>query len=367
MDGNSTLTLKKLWRYALQGTVLGMVAMVGVVILTAAPDTLEQLKSFPLRYLPFLFGLIACSWMLSGVRVWLLAKSLGYALPYRRALAIVLSMEFGIAASPAGMGGAVILVSLLRASGIPVAASASILAADMGVDAIFFLFFTPIALTIILRESYWSGLLVRLQGIGPGVMVAIALLLAIVLVGVVYGKWLSKIIRRVEHSSFGRRYRLAERFRHLRWKTKSNLRKSWEAVLFLYRNRRITLLVNFILAIFQWLCRYGVLPLILIAFSSDSNPLPLILIQCFLFALGLLLVFPGGGGGIEVVTPFIIQHYVTFSLVGVVLVLWRFFTYHLNLLVGGVVFFLTCRRFEQDFSKEVLSSNEPKLDLSSQH
>jgi hypothetical protein len=48
-------------------------------------------------------------------------------------------------------------------------------------------------------------------------------------------------------------------------------------------------------------------------------------------------------------------------------VLWRFFTYHLNLLVGGVVFFLTCRRFEQDFSKEILSSNEPKLDLSSQH
>jgi uncharacterized membrane protein YbhN (UPF0104 family) len=86
----------------------------------------------------------------------------------------------------------------------------------------------------------------------------------------------------------------------------------------------------------------------------------------FYVGLGLLLVLPGGGGGIEIVTPFIIQHYVTFSLVGVVLFLWRFFTYYLYLLVGGVGFFLTCKRFEQVLTEDISPTTEPRLDISTQ-
>jgi uncharacterized protein (TIRG00374 family) len=343
MSKKSALTLQKLFRYALQGTVLGVVAMVGVLLFTAAPETIQELKNFPLAYLPLLFGLICCSWMLSGSRIWLLTRSLGYSLSYRRAIAVVLSMEFGISASPAGMGGPVILVSLLRGSGIPLASSASILAADMGVDAIFFLVFTPIGLVVLLKQPIWSSLRGDVGNVSLGVILIIFIMFGVMALGLVFGK---KVRQRVERSPLGKKYRLAARFRHLRYKTKSNLRSSWEAILFLYRHRRLTLIANFILSIVQWFCRYAILPLIVLAFAGVKNPIPLLLIQCFLFTFGLMLVLPGGGGGIEVVTPLIIRHYVPLTLVGVVLILWRFFTYHLNILVGGTVFILSWNRLE---------------------
>jgi uncharacterized membrane protein YbhN (UPF0104 family) len=56
------------------------------------------------------------------------------------------------------------------------------------------------------------------------------------------------------------------------------------------------------------------------------------------------MVLPGGGGGVEVATSLVLRHFVRGPLVGVVLLLWRFFTYHLYLFTGGAVFFLICAR-----------------------
>jgi uncharacterized membrane protein YbhN (UPF0104 family) len=48
---------------------------------------------------------------------------------------------------------------------------------------------------------------------------------------------------------------------------------------------------------------------------------------------------PGGGGSVEVATAIILGHFVPVTMVGLVLLLWRFSTYHLYLLAGGAVFF----------------------------
>jgi uncharacterized protein (TIRG00374 family) len=351
MKQRNSLPLKRLFRYALQGTALGVIATVGVFLFTVSPDTLAQLKNLPLRYLPLLFLLIFCAWGFTGLRVWLLARALGYSLRYRQAAVIVLCKEFGLSATPAGMGGAVIELTLLSKSGIPLATSASILAADLGVDAAFFTIFVSVGLFFILKEPVWGNLLKNMGNVSLVALLGVLTMTVIMLAGIFSGKWLEGVRESIENSTLGDRYRLPARFRYVRWKISANVRRSWEVIRFLYRYRRFTLLANLLLGTCQWLCRYGVLPLILIAFSSDRNPVPLIFIQNFLFAIGLILFLPGGGGGIEVITPFILQHYVPVSFVGIVLVLWRFFTYHLYLLVGGVTFFWTCTRLELIFNE----------------
>ena len=114
---------------------------------------------------------------------------------------------------------------------------------------------------------------------------------------------------------------------------------------------RGALLASFGVASLQWLCRYGVLPLLVLAFAPARNPLPLLAVQGFIFSFSLLLVAPGGGGGVEVITALVLQHFVPVSAVGVVLLLWRFYTFHLYLLGGGVAFFFTCSRLARLFPK----------------
>jgi uncharacterized protein (TIRG00374 family) len=357
----SPLNLKKLLRYALQGVAMGVVATVGVFLFTLSSETLVRLRSFPWRYLPLLFALVCFSWILSGSRIWLLARSLGFPLSLRQAITIVLCTEFGIAASPGGMGGALIMMSLLRAEGIPWTTSGSILAADVGVDGLFFLLLVPVAVIVILKEPGWGDLF---QGMGSLYLTLLGFLAAVVLLlaaGLYYRKRLGRIGRQIANTSLSRKYRFSARVRYVRLRTKRNLRRSWEVICFLYRYRRATLMTNFLLSILQWLSRYAVLPVILLAFPSTKNPLTLIFIQAFLFALALILVVPGGGGGIEVLTPFILRHFAPLSLVGVVLVLWRFFTYHLYLLVGGITLFLNSQRLELLFSSN--SSTFPDINL----
>ena len=118
-------------------------------------------------------------------------------------------------------------------------------------------------------------------------------------------------------------------------------------------------MLNFCLATIQWLCRYGALPLILLAFGSLKNPFPLLFVQGFLFLFGMLVFLPGGGGGVEVATAFIMRHFVPDPMVGLVLLLWRFSTYHLYLLGGGAVFFYVSGHMDNIFPPNKAEILEP--------
>jgi uncharacterized protein (TIRG00374 family) len=97
----------------------------------------------------------------------------------------------------------------------------------------------------------------------------------------------------------------------------------------------------------------------LLAFGSLKNPFPLLFIQGFLFLFAMLVFLPGGGGGVEVATAFILGHFVPVPMVGLVLILWRFSTYHLYLLCGGAVFFYVSGHMEKIFPSKEIEKREP--------
>jgi uncharacterized membrane protein YbhN (UPF0104 family) len=91
------------------------------------------------------------------------------------------------------------------------------------------------------------------------------------------------------------------------------------------------------------------LPVVLFSLGYPVNPLPLFLIQGILFGLSLLIVAPGGGGSVELLSAFVLPIFAPGSLTGIIVLVWRFFSYHLYLLVGGTAFFLTCHRLHRIF------------------
>ncbi len=345
MKKKTEITPKLLLRYAIRGAALAGAATVAVFAFTISGETLNHLKHFPLRYIPALFALTCCSWLCTGARIWLLARAIGCKLDLMQAISAVLSMEFGIAASPAGSGGAIVMLSVLRLTGVPLSAGASVLAADIAVDALFFTLFTPFALFEISRDPAWDEPLrqttVMIKTVAPFLIGALLFLAA-----VLYWKrgWMRRVGVMIGHSALGGRLRLPARFRWLRAKLRRNVYEAKEITLFLLRRHKRVLALNFLLANCQWFCRYGMLPLILMAFGTSGSPLSLIFVQCFLFVASFLFVIPGGGGGVEVLMSLILQNFAPMSAIGVILALWRFFTYYLYLAAGGLCFFATLNR-----------------------
>jgi uncharacterized protein (TIRG00374 family) len=148
-------------------------------------------------------------------------------------------------------------------------------------------------------------------------------------------RWLGGQLQRVGPA---RRHRLPARLRLARRMTRRVLSDSVHSSAWLLRERRGSLAAVFVLAAIQWSCRYGVLPLLLVAYGCHRNPLPLLVLQGLIMVFSVVAVMPGGGGSVEVVSAFLLRGFVPLSAVGMVLLLWRLFTYHLYLLAGGAMF-----------------------------
>lgn len=350
MKRGPLLNQGRLIRYVMQGVALGALATVLVLVFTTGDDTWEHLRDFNPTYLPLLFVMVVVAWSCNGARVWLMCRAVGHPLTYPQAVSVSLSTEFGIAATPAGVGGTVIRLTLLRQAGLPFVTSGSLLATDAAVDVVFFALLSPIAIYLLLHQGLLRALLHDPSEtealVGLALVVAAFAGVVLLLRSDVFHRAVARLLGA---TAFGRRKRLVARHRHLRNAVRRSIRRIGSSIAFLWRERKSALVLNLGLASIQWCCRYMILPVILLSLNVPVNPLPLFLVQGVLFALSLLVVAPGGGGSVELLTALVLPGFVSSGLIGVVVVVWRFFTYHLYLLGGGAVFFYTCQRLHRIF------------------
>jgi uncharacterized protein (TIRG00374 family) len=332
-------------RWVLQGVALAGVATVAVFLLTVRAETWAHLRDFNPLWIPVLVAMVFVAWACNGARVWVFCRALGHPLTYRTALQASLSQEFGVAATPAGIGGAVIRLTLLKRAGVPVAHGGSMLASDAAIDVLFFALLAPFAAWVMLHDALFSRLLERIDGRAVLPVFAGAVIGVAALVVLLRCAWFHRMIERLAGATpFGRSRRLPARHRFLRRAAARTLRRMREALTLLWGRRKSALVVNFLLASVQWTCRYSLLPLILWAVHTPVNPVPLFLAQGLLFMLSMLVVVPGGGGAVEVLAALILPAFVPVALVGAVLLLWRLLTFHLYLIGGGTAFFLAVRQ-----------------------
>jgi len=350
-DTRTELNSKTLIRYALKATAFGFIVMGVVLFFTISPETGENVKKFPLRLIPLILLLVAGSWFCSGARLWVLCKSMGYKMTLVQALVAGLAAEFGVASTPGGVGGTVIRLVFMKKAKVPLTCGASILTADAVLDVSFFVILIPFALMIMGGDSSWNVVMEELRKVPIGVMIGVMalLVLAAVLLFRKGGRWARWLEDRLEHVQAARKRRLASRLRYARWKTRNALVRVLTTTRFMFQKHVLALVVAFVFTAFQWLCRYGILPVILLAFTGSVSFLPLLVMQGLFLVLSFMLLLPGGGGVIELITTLVLGQFVPTSTVGIVLIIWRFFTYYLYLLAGGAVFFMTWGNLDRVF------------------
>ncbi|MFW6151638.1 MAG: lysylphosphatidylglycerol synthase domain-containing protein, partial [Verrucomicrobiota bacterium] len=173
------ISFSSLVKYGLQGVALGLVAMTAVIFFTLEPGALQLLRQFPIFFFPVFLCMAVCAWMCHGARIWALSNALGHKLKYLRCLSIALSVEFGVAASPAGVGGAAVRVAFLKQSGIPYTRAASMLAADVMLDVLYFCVLIMATFAVVIADPVWRGIFAGMHTTAPGRVGIITLVCAL--------------------------------------------------------------------------------------------------------------------------------------------------------------------------------------------
>ncbi|MBN2703389.1 MAG: flippase-like domain-containing protein [Pontiellaceae bacterium] len=335
----SRTNLGKYAGLAVQGLALTIMVSSCVMFYTTSDETLRELRTqvkWPL--VPLLAIPVLLSWICNGTRFYLMTRCIGHSLPWFRAVAIAISSEFGIAASPGGLGGAAIRLGFLKKSGISIVHGGALMTADLFIDKLLFIIATPFALSILVHRFDGASMAVNWKPL-------LALLIPPLVVAVLFG------IRRhgfrmLRQHGLLQSLRLEGRVRLARRNLLHGFRQGRSAIGLIFRNHRKSVLINTLLSGTQIACRYSVLPLAIGLLGISVNPVPLILIQGILFFISILAVAPGGGGSVELLAALALSKLMPLHLVGVAVLLWRLFTYHFYLVFGGMVFAATFRRLK---------------------
>jgi uncharacterized protein (TIRG00374 family) len=86
-----------------------------------------------------------------------------------------------------------------------------------------------------------------------------------------------------------------------------------------------------------WIVDFSLLVLILMGLSQETHILPVFAAQVLLTVILLVPATPGGSGVAELGAASIFLLFVSSSVLGITVLVWRALTYHLNLLLGGIM------------------------------
>lgn len=330
------------YKYGIHAVAVSLVATLIVLAFTMRENTLEALRSFPLRYAGLCLLSVGVAWGAACARLTLWVRSLGYRLSFWQVARVALSAEFAIGATPAGVGGPIARVGLLNWQGVPISHGMAMQAADIVMDVLFFVILAPFALHSVARYSRQLAA----SGDEPATLLHVFLVFVCAAGVVVWLARLDAVGGRAWRWLLRRRLAIRVGLHEKLLALRRRLHRGWhefrEGLHVLTRMPWYTVLGAFVCTVFMWSGRYLVLPIVLLAIGSTNfDPVLLFLVQGILFAGGMSVLLPGGGGSVEVAFSVLIKPLAPPGTIGIVLLLWRFFTYQLYLLVGACVFSLT--------------------------
>ncbi|WP_448382994.1 lysylphosphatidylglycerol synthase transmembrane domain-containing protein [Desulfosoma sp.] len=330
---------RRLWKAAGIGAALCVFPPLVVLLSLDGPKLLEHFQKVPVGLLGLCLSMVLGAWLCHSLRVLIMVRSLGYPCSWAYAFGTALAMEFGVAATPGGVGGATLKAAFLKKRGMPVGESLGLIATDLLIDMVFFMATGAAGFWAAFTDPRWQKMWasVTLRRVPEGLWGGVAVVGAAVLLSLL---WVKK--------SRSDRSGLMEEVPGSMdsppgegpWgKTLEALRLGCRVAPRLFRRHGNAVFLCLLLSMGQGVCRFGILPLLVRSFHDDFNLLPLIPLQAFLWAMSLALVTPGGGGGVEILSLVFLRALLPAEEATVVVFLWRFFTLHLNWLVGSLALF----------------------------
>lgn len=315
-------------RRSLTLVAIGLVLGLSVALVYGGSGLFQRLETFPLSLLCAVLAMIFAGWNFNAGRMRLMLSGIGKPMGHGRSLATVMATEFAISATPAGSGGLLTYVYLLKRHGAPATAAAAMYATDILIDMLVFS-------TVLLVAT----LAIFVHPAQPHIGWEIAMLAGLIL-GMLSLAWITvqhyrPVLLWIGRHILNRRVSAVNR----RKLTRGVLRFR-QALHLILGFSRLRLFGIFLCCLGHWVLRYSVLYVIIVGMDRDVYWAYTYLIQMLAFTAGHFTMLPGGSGGVELSFTALLAPVLDHATLGAVLLMWRFTTYYFYLIAGAPVFIL---------------------------
>lgn len=311
---------------------ISIITLLAILLLTISEETIKSLLAIKPQYLIIALLVQPISWVIWGARIKLMSDALGSRISLIESTRIVVANLFAAAITPSQAGGEPIRVHLLNKNGLSVGDSTAVVLGERVMDALFLMVATPIALfmfTNILRGN------IILSSIFIGAGILFFVLIGLVVYGMMRPEQLKKIIELIVGGST----RLFGRFtvtRKIINRIHTEVDNFHDSLWHLIKKERRALFWGLVCTVGFWLMVYTIPSWILLGFGADPIIAQSIAAQVIITVIIMVPTTPGSSGVAEVSIASLYAVLIPSSILGVFILIFRFATYYLNLIIGGL-------------------------------
>ncbi|MFK7935842.1 MAG: YbhN family protein [Saprospiraceae bacterium] len=290
-------------------------------------DTLRELQNFSPIYLVLALGLLLLMWIFNATRLYIWGRFLKINAPFWSLFRISVATDLGSSITPTVVGGAPIKVGMLTQTGFRLGVATTMIALNGVEDVCFFLLIIPISLT--LTDSWNSPIL---QDLYNGLQQHLPTVAIYLLVGVIAVIFIRFLFQRFSFPFFkNRKFNFLQNIRS----KVSQVTEDFKAVFKLIGQRgRLTFALSVLATCGQWLSRFAILVVLVLALDIHENLLELFTLQWMVYLSMSLVPTPGATGGAEVIFYYVFKDLLPASLIGIIVASWRFLTYYFMMLLA---------------------------------
>jgi len=321
---------------------------ISIVFTLAVPLVLGGLNQFQLLgrlskiIMTGLAGMIIVSWFFNAVRLKLLMRAMDRRIGFFEGAVMTISAEFAGNATPWAVGMPVAYAFLFRNLKMSIGEAAGMIAVIVLMDIIFFGTLMPLAGVALLFQN------------SPRITYHMVAVIMAVVAGGSLMLWALIRFHRTACRLLGRRMATVQWLNRRRYRLARTTVKFLRAFRILKKMSRFQQLALYLVTLGYWLPRYGILIVVVTLVGEKNVPFAYIfLVQGLLNLGGQVFVLPGGGGSVDVGYAALMSPYLGRETIAFTLLVWRAFTFYLQLIVGGPVFlFKTGKAARNLFAKK---------------
>ncbi|AKB77587.1 integral membrane protein [Methanosarcina horonobensis HB-1 = JCM 15518] len=321
-------------KWLIGSLVISAVSIALVTCLTFSSETIEALRKIRLEYILAAALLHILSYPVWGLRTRALCKALGHRISVLKVTEIVISSVFVAGITPSSAGGEFLRVHSLSRNRIPVGRATAIVVGERLLDALFIFSCLPFAFYVlgdILSDYKFDAAFFTAN-----------FLVFLLLVFFIYGVWKPEKVKYITRRLTGR---LAPFFgkktdaaiSHFMEQIDREIDHFHDSVRVFFSEGRKGLLWGILYTFIFWTIEFSLLILILMGLSQTHSIITAFAAQVLLAVIMVIPATPGASGVAELGAASIFSIFVDSSVLGITVLAWRALTYHMNLLVGGLM------------------------------
>lgn len=333
---------RSLWRGVLLAVAFSVLAISLLLYYTKA-DLSQAFSAVNFLYLAAALGLIVLNWFLEAGRLCTIIDAIGDQLPFAKALQIALVGSFFANITPFDSGREPLQVYLLAKHGVSAGKSTAVILIKTIMSTIARLALAlGIPAWLLLTKSAWSLPPLLNTALNIGIVLYILVTTALIFF-MLRPQKLTPLLRSILGWRWLTRFWSRQKLDQAADGVLGEVRTFHDSIQVLTRAKKRNLLLIAFYSVLLWVMTLSVPALLLWGLGVNSPFLQILAVSLIFYLAAAYAPTPGSAGVSEAgfAAIFFASNLIPYPLLGVFVLLWRFLTYYISLMVGGVVSLFT--------------------------